>query len=162
MAICTQQLNVASIGRPVFEAAFPSIAGLGSLLGRRVFVVDVQRPEVAESAANTFSAETSDQRQLSLPVLGVLVDSSPILVPIRLLAFLRAKLRFAHAVALSAATCAFPSGGHIASLIAILPRSLSHSIGVNLVSFAAVIARYGNSVLLHVDSIAQDRMEAML
>lgn len=155
MAIRTQQFEISGVCLPVAEATTPCVSSFRTDLRRRVFVVDVKRPNVRKSTYDALPAQGFDQRKFAPPIARMLVDRRSILVPIGFGTNRRTELRRAVFAALPALAGAAPSRGHVASATAVFARSVAQSVGVHRRLLTAV--RTGDFIRLrpHANGIAK-------
>lgn len=156
MTIRTQQLEVACVLPPIFEAASPCISGLGSELRSGVDVVNVQCSVIIEPAANALATQGFNQGKFAFPVLRVLVDGGSILIPISLLAFVGAITNVARFAAILTRAVTLPAVRQVALLAAIFTRTLAKSICVHLFRLPAACADDRDGLLSHGINIAQE------
>jgi hypothetical protein len=170
MAIRTKKTELPGIRFPVVEAARPTVAGFVPVFGRPINVIDVECANIGKAALNTRATKTLNQSQLPPPVGRVLVDDSPMLVPIVLLAVARAKTRVAFFAARFTSAVLSPASCKIAGLPAILAVTVLDTVGVHQGGRAAMLARdfdFGGSRLSHsqiiyefdVDSTVTDELK---
>ena len=155
MTICAQQLQVADVGFPIAKTTVPSVARFGAHLRRRVDVVNVERAEIAEAASATSAPKLLDQSKLLCPPFGLLVKARAVLIAERFLAFQRTITDLARFPALLATAAARPAMGKIARLAAILPGSVSQSVGVHLGGLVATRANDRRGGGSHTANIAE-------
>jgi hypothetical protein len=156
MTIRAQQLKVASVLPPVFEAAAPCISGLRPHFRCGVDVVNIERPEVIKPTPNAFAAEGLDQGKFPFPVFRMLVDGRTVFIPIGLLTLVGAIADFARLAAILARTVAVPSVLQVALSAAIFTRSLAQSVCVHSFRLAAACADDRDGLLSHQINIARE------
>ena len=125
MAISTQQLEIAFVGRPVLKPPRPCVlAVLGNHLGGGIEMVNRQDPNVGNTAMRATPSKRLNKGQLAFPIAAQMV-SCAVNVPVFLAALGRTKLETGWLSALLAATIPRPSAVKVAFLRTMLDAVLA-------------------------------------
>lgn len=155
VTVRAQQAQVARVGGPILESVIPGCGASG--LSRPVDVVNVEHAEVGLATLHARPPKALDERDLALPVAGVLVRSEPIGVPVCAAAIVRAIAVLAFLPAPLTSRRSLPSGGEVAGSTAVPAGAIFQAVGMRLEGPGAASASDFNAGLFHSASISPRR-----